>query len=216
MKSSARCGETERPPDPADRALRHPGRLRHRARRPVRRIAACPGNVLTITRSTSSSVIVRGPPGRSSSCRPSRRCSTNRERHLPTVIRDTLKRCATSTFDALRAGQHDAAPQRQRLRRPRPTRPTLERLTLVIAEHQRSRRPTSSCHPSSHRRASQRRERFRRKHQNSQLINKSRLRTLDAKTRRASAGSGRNTRMPGQGTKWSMKIQVRRWIAEGP
>ena len=30
--------ERERPPDPADRALAHPGRGRHRARRPVRRV----------------------------------------------------------------------------------------------------------------------------------------------------------------------------------
>ena len=33
------CGlSAERPPDPADRALAHPGRGRHRARRPVRRV----------------------------------------------------------------------------------------------------------------------------------------------------------------------------------
>lgn len=36
--------------------------------------------VLVITRSTSASVIVRGLPGRGSSCRPSRRRSTKRAR----------------------------------------------------------------------------------------------------------------------------------------
>ena len=43
--------------------------------------------VLTITSSTCSSVMVRGRPGRGSSVNPSRRCSTNRERHLPATLR---------------------------------------------------------------------------------------------------------------------------------
>ena len=53
-------------------------------------------NVLTTTASTCSSLIARGAPGRGSSSNPSRRASTNRARHLPTVCavvrsrRDTL------------------------------------------------------------------------------------------------------------------------------
>jgi hypothetical protein len=42
-------------------------------------------SVLTMTRSTSSSLIDRGLPGRGSSCSPSRPRRANRPRHLPTV-----------------------------------------------------------------------------------------------------------------------------------
>ena len=55
--------------------------------------------VLTITRSTSSSLIVRGPPGRGSSCSPLRRPSTKRARHLPTVLRSTPRSTPTSLLD---------------------------------------------------------------------------------------------------------------------
>ena len=41
--------------------------------------------VRTITASIRSSSMVRGAPERGSSCRPSRRCSQKRRRHLPTV-----------------------------------------------------------------------------------------------------------------------------------
>jgi hypothetical protein len=51
-------------------------------------------NVDTTTCSTWSRVIDGGRPGRSSSTRPSRRSATNRERHLPTVGRDTRKSSA--------------------------------------------------------------------------------------------------------------------------
>jgi hypothetical protein len=42
-------------------------------------------SVITITRSTCSSLIERGLPGRGSSCSPSRPRLANRPRHLPTV-----------------------------------------------------------------------------------------------------------------------------------
>ncbi len=51
--------------------------------------------VATTTSSTCSAVIEAGRPGRGSSSSPSRRSSTNRERHLPTVGADTASRAAT-------------------------------------------------------------------------------------------------------------------------
>jgi hypothetical protein len=42
-------------------------------------------SVFTITRSTCSSLIVRGLPGRGSSCSPSNPRRAKRPRHLPTV-----------------------------------------------------------------------------------------------------------------------------------
>jgi hypothetical protein len=56
-------------------------------------------NVLTITCSTSSSLIVRGAPGRGSSCRPSRRRSRNRVRHFATVPRVIPRRSPISVFE---------------------------------------------------------------------------------------------------------------------
>jgi hypothetical protein len=56
-------------------------------------------SVAVITRSTCSSVIVRGAPGRGSSVNPSRRSRANRDRHLRTVSRDTARPSATSVFD---------------------------------------------------------------------------------------------------------------------
>ena len=91
-------------------------------------LAGVSSSVLTITRSTSSSPIDRGAPGRGSSCSPSRRRSMNRRRHFPTVVRSTSR--PSRDFDvgaALRACQHDPTSQRQRLRgarTPRPTRTT--------------------------------------------------------------------------------------------
>jgi|GEM_PF-1665333 len=52
--------------------------------------------VFTTTASTWSSLTVLGAPGRGSSKRPSRRCSTKRRRHLPTMASDTPRRAATS------------------------------------------------------------------------------------------------------------------------
>ncbi len=54
--------------------------------------------VLTITSSTWRSVIVRAGPGRGSSNSPSRRSSTNRLRHLPTVAELTFNSAATCLF----------------------------------------------------------------------------------------------------------------------
>jgi hypothetical protein len=57
-------------------------------------------SVVTIPRSTWSSVIVRGRPGLGSSNNPSRRSSMNRARHLVTVLRETLNSAATRVFAA--------------------------------------------------------------------------------------------------------------------
>src|SRR6266516_1067383 len=46
----------------------------------------CSSSVFTITRSTCSSLIVRGFPGRGSSCSPSKPRLANRPRHFPTVL----------------------------------------------------------------------------------------------------------------------------------
>src|SRR5664279_2503151 len=53
-------------------------------------------SVATTTSSTCLSVTVAGRPDRGSSTRPSRRNSTNRARHLPTVGADTPSAAATS------------------------------------------------------------------------------------------------------------------------
>jgi hypothetical protein len=53
-------------------------------------------SVLVITCSMSSSVIVRGRPGRGSSDSPSSRPARNRERHFDTMFRDTPTSWATS------------------------------------------------------------------------------------------------------------------------
>src|SRR6266702_2414143 len=65
----------------------------------VASFGAC-SKVATTTSSTLSSLIFRGAPGRSSSTRPSSRRTTNRDRHLPTVGRDTPSRPATSALDS--------------------------------------------------------------------------------------------------------------------
>jgi len=58
----------------------------------------CSSSVFAITRSTSSSLIVRGLPGRGSSCNPSSRRSTNRVRHFRTVFGLQAKRVAIAVF----------------------------------------------------------------------------------------------------------------------
>ncbi len=55
-------------------------------------------NVVVITASTCSSVIVRGRPGRGSSVSPSRRCSANRDRHFAAIARLIPSRSAISVF----------------------------------------------------------------------------------------------------------------------
>src|SRR5215467_8374689 len=57
-------------------------------------------SVATTTASTWSMVIVAGRPGRSSSTSPSRRCATNRPRHLLTVATWQCRRSATSVLFA--------------------------------------------------------------------------------------------------------------------
>ena len=57
-------------------------------------------SVSTTTCSTCASLTDRGPPGRSSSTRPSSPFCTNRLRHLPTVADVTPKPAATDTLSA--------------------------------------------------------------------------------------------------------------------
>ena len=61
--------------------------------------AGCSSSVFTITRSTCSSLIVRGLPGRGSSCSPCSRRVANRPRHLPTVDRLQPNSAAISVLD---------------------------------------------------------------------------------------------------------------------
>lgn len=92
--------------------------------------------VFVITRSTSSSVMLRGLPGRGSSVRPSRRISAKRLRHLPTVARAKESSAAISPVAATLGGsEHDAAPLGQRLRALRPAGPAFEGLPLCLGEH---------------------------------------------------------------------------------
>jgi hypothetical protein len=87
--------QPERLPDPTHRGLRQPGLGSHRRSRPVCvALRGCRSSVATITSSTCSSVIVRGPPGRDSSLNLSNRRSGKRLRHLPTVGDETLSRAA--------------------------------------------------------------------------------------------------------------------------
>ena len=53
-------------------------------------------SVAVMTRSTCSSVTVRGRPGRGSSVSPSSRASRNRDRHLPAVVREMPSSAATA------------------------------------------------------------------------------------------------------------------------
>lgn len=56
--------------------------------------------VLTMISSILSSPMVRGAPGRGSSCKPSSPRSRNRLRHLPTVSRVVLSLLATATSES--------------------------------------------------------------------------------------------------------------------
>ena len=117
--------EPERPPDPGHRGLGHPASpwpsTGSTSASPSGGVLS---SVVTIDRSTSSSVIVRGSPGRGSSASPSSRLAdepgpplAHRRRAAPQLGGDVLVRLA------LRGGQHDPAPQRQRLRALRASRP---------------------------------------------------------------------------------------------
>lgn len=57
-------------------------------------------SVAVTTRSTCSSVIVRGQPGRGSSLRPSSRSDRNRDRHFDTVFREVPACSATRAIVA--------------------------------------------------------------------------------------------------------------------
>ena len=91
--------------------------------------------VCTTTRSTSSSPIVRGAPGRGSSSKPSQPARRNRRRHLPTVPRVVPSSPATSR-SPLAGGrlQHDPRPQDQRLRSLGPSYPALQFLPLSLRQ----------------------------------------------------------------------------------
>ena len=129
--------EPERPPDPADRGLVHAGRRGHRPGRPVRRFAGVSSKVLTITRSTSSSPILRGWPGRGSSMQ-------------------TVDTAAREPFPPLADRRRVAAQPRGDLRvrshpRRRPTRsgnatPTPGTLSATAAHRSRVSRSSSSDH----------------------------------------------------------------------
>ena len=79
------------PPDSADRTLAQTTALGQRSRAPVRRVLGerLQGQCQVKARSTSSSLTLRGAPGRGSSVHPSRPLSRYRRRHLPTVGRLT-------------------------------------------------------------------------------------------------------------------------------
>lgn len=69
-------------------------------------------SVFTTTRSTISSVILRGTPGRNSSSSPSRRLARKRARHLHTVWDEVPSSRATSWLvTAIRAAEHDPGAQ---------------------------------------------------------------------------------------------------------
>ena len=62
-------------------------------------LGGCSSSVVTITASTCASVIVRGAPGRGSSCSPSSRHCAKRRRHLPTVTGWQSSTAAIALFD---------------------------------------------------------------------------------------------------------------------
>src|SRR5215211_1825105 len=145
--------QPERTPDPPDPGLGHPRRLRHRPRRPVRRVAwgllerldDHPLDIVIADRArlARAGLIVQAIDAPlSEPCPP----LADRRRMTPQLGPDLLVR------RALGSGQHDPAPQRQRLRALRPSSPPLEHLTLLVAQHDLSRRPSPlshQCLPSS-------------------------------------------------------------------
>ena len=98
--------------------------------------AGCSSSVFTITRSRSSSLIVRGLPGRGSSCSPSKPRRANRPRHLPTVEWLQPSSAAISTLERPSAAANtNPTAKRERLRALRPPSPPLQRFALLVAEH---------------------------------------------------------------------------------
>ena len=91
----------------------------------------------------SSSLIVRGFPGRGSSCNPSMPRRANRPRHFPTVesVAAKLGRDLVAR-PPLRCRQHDPAAKRQRLRALRSPSPPLKHLPLLTT---RARPPHASA-----------------------------------------------------------------------
>src|SRR6476646_85432 len=115
----------------------------------------CCSSVFTITRSTSSSPIVRGLPGRGSSCRPSRPLRAKRPPPPADRVRVTAKLGRDlPTRTPLRRRQNNPATQRQRLCAARPPRPPLQHLPLLTPEHnldtlRHNRLPSSSTHTTA-------------------------------------------------------------------
>ena len=128
--------QREYPPDPADRALAHPGRGRHRARRPVRRVRRLllerlhdhPLDVVVADRARLARPRlvmqpVEAPPRKPAPPPADRRAGT------------AQLGCDLPARPPLRRRQHDPATKRQRLRALRPPSPSLEHLPLLVAEH---------------------------------------------------------------------------------
>ena len=146
--------EPERAPDPRDRGLVQPDLGRHRPRRPLRRTVLrrglqrrhdhllddLVGDLAGLTRPRLIDQPVEtlrrepGPP------------LTDRHRIAVELTGDLLIRRAR------RSSEHDPAPQCQRLPGRRAAHPPLQRLTLLIAQHDLSRRPATSSHQCLHRR----------------------------------------------------------------
>jgi len=140
--------QPELPPDPTDRGLVQADLGSHRPGRPLR--GAVVGGGLQrrhdhllddlighLARLTRSRLVhqpvhsLRGEPGSP---------LAHRDRIAPQPLRDRLVR------RAIRCGEHDPTPQRQRLLRLATSSPPLERLALVIAQHDLSRRPATLSH----------------------------------------------------------------------
>jgi hypothetical protein len=100
LKVSARCGLS-----PKSRQIRpmvdllNPERCAIDARDQWVAFGGACSNVATTTRSTRSTEIEGGRPGRSSSTNPSRRRATNRLRHLVTVVGCTRRSAAICLLD---------------------------------------------------------------------------------------------------------------------
>ena len=107
-------------------------------------------SVLTITRSTASSEIVRGAPGRGSSYSAATRPATKRRRHLPTVV--PVVRSFAATTVVRRAGgaaEHDLRAQREMPVRAGAPRQAVEFGALGVGDSQRRFGPSSSSHRAS-------------------------------------------------------------------
>src|SRR6478752_3982215 len=133
--------ERERPPDPADRALAHPGRSCHRTRRPMRRVGRLlferlhdhplDGLITNQTRLPRPRLVMQ--PVETAAGKPAPPLA-DRVVITTKLGRDLLAR------PALRGRQHDPATKRQSLRTLRPPSPPLKRLPLLIVKHNLSTR----------------------------------------------------------------------------